>query len=466
MTRKAKVVLASVLLLLFALVLAPGIYRRHMLRRHALMLPQDRNGEHGKALLAAGRSAVPALIGVVRSGDRFQVATAARVLGQIGDTRAVEPLVEAYCRHPHSLIVVALKALGEEPSRLVLKKLQEGNLELIPVAGEVCDETAVPTLMSLAKVSGEGKEYYQAVVTALGMVGSQAAIDTILEVHSQIKGGGRHVHQALVAIGAAGARKYVHLLESTRDERVRALMVNVVGELRLKEAIPQLVRMLKDERLSWGGRRTAALQALSKIPGNGQTELFLEIMQQLREEPRKEHYAMVAAVALSNEGDARAEPLLVKHLREHIPKHSYHVPAIYALGRCRGPGSVDFLVALLTKYAGDESAQDEGIQRYVLKALGYTNDAMAAKAVLRWIRTRAPETTLHGSSGNWHLCVPNAIWSLGELGSEDAITDLERLRDLKCYSVCGGGHDTPYRDAATLAITKIREKAEGRDAQD
>ena len=467
MTKKSLLLIALVALVVAACVVGPCACRRSRLRRHARMLPQDKAGEHERALLAEGPAAVPALIHVVRTGNRYQVHTASHLLADIGDPRAIEPLLDAFRRdaqHQHerypTLLASSLARFREAAAPAILARLAAGQAELAPLAGGVCGEAAVAHLTRLANVRGKPDRYYQLIVRALGDTQSPTAIDPILEFIERPNVAGL-VRAALLCIGEAGGPRYVGLLGGTDSPRVRQLMAEIAGELQLGDAVPALVGILKAPGTRWDGIGGVALKALANVPQNGQAALFFEIMQRLEADPKDSYYAALAAVGLGNEGDRRAARLLRRHIDACIQGQGVWPPqAFRALARSRASGSVGLLCGLLDRFRRDDSTRGEGMVSACLDALGYSGSPKAARAVLGWLEAQPEATQGLGRHGTVRRSVQNAIRSLGELRAEKALPVLAKLRDAKLHSACGGGHALPFHDVAAEAIRKIAEAAE------
>ncbi len=438
-------------------------WREHGYRQlwaHAQELSQDMTGVHHRAVRQAGHAAVPVLIRLVREGDSYQVVYAARLLAEFGDPRAVEPILDACYRHerlqhPDSAVLIGecLRKFGDEAARQVVARLRKGP-ELVSLAGVAAGAAAVPELDRLARIDGWNNEYFGRIVVALAQTGSPEAIDALLHLYGRLPG---EVRAALVRIGKAGAARYVQLLKETKQQDLRRTLMLVVGDLEVREAIPVLVRVLSDESLPWQGQRECAVLALSKFPNNGQAELFFRLMERFRGE--RDYDAALAAVALGSEGDPRAEPLL----RQFVDSRSGSLEMLYALGRCRAPGAIAFLLHRLETASADASVAGEARTRYTLKALGYTGDHRAAKAVLDWLTTHMPQAGRHLDASSSHYCFENAVWSLGELGGEEALGALERLKALESL-----GHEVgprrPYEELTTEAIERIKKRARDKGA--
>jgi len=73
-------------------------------------------------LTQIGRPAVPALVGLLKTGDPFSRSAAAEVLRRIGDTRALKPLYETWQEFPHPSVEEAILQTAYLSGQLVTEK--------------------------------------------------------------------------------------------------------------------------------------------------------------------------------------------------------------------------------------------------------------------------------------------------------------------------------------------------------
>jgi len=428
------------------------------LLQHARLLAIDRGGEHREAIRAAGAAGVRAVIWAFREKDPYQIVVGTRLLAEMGDPSAAKPIIDAYLAVPEVRRVPAdlpysLKAFGEPASRLVLAGLDAGKNELIPLAGIVCGPAAVPKLVELAGRQGRDLAYYETIAWALGGTQSPKAIDTLVELYKMkdLSGSLGCVHYALRNIGKAGASRFVEILQGNSDPAIRAVMMDMVEEFQVREAIPTLAAIAGDQKLDWSGLRSSALSALSSFPDNGHADLFFRATQ---ENLPNEWASTAAVVGLGNSGDARAGPLLRERIERSI--RGDYPSMLESMGRCRWSEAPEYLIKFLPR-----TGERGGLRvTYTLKGLGHTGDRRAAKTVLDWLQTNFPE---HRGSAEDDASVRAAIDALGELGAEEAIETLERIKNVAFYSICGNyGPRYSYRELATNAIEAIRRAARER----
>jgi diguanylate cyclase (GGDEF)-like protein len=175
---------------------------------------------------------------------------AAKALGEIGDKKATEALVEALSDSDASVRVEAVEAIGkigsEKSAEAILKALNDEDWE----------------------VRGKAAEW-------LGKIGDERAIEPLVVALED-----KHIEARLKAASALlnfGEKTVEPLIEAlnNEDEEVRAEAASLLGELGNKKAIDSLVESLKDE--SWEVRRKAA-QALKKL-GEPAVEPLLDTLE-------------------------------------------------------------------------------------------------------------------------------------------------------------------------------------------
>lgn len=144
--------------------------------------------EATNALVRLGSYAVEPLVATLKSGGFLEREHAAEALGQIGDKRAVEPLITAFRKIVQDQRVreAAAKALGEFGSSVVeplIAALKDENRVVRKLAAEVLghigDERAVEPLIAALK-PGQYHISSGHAVTALGQIGNKRAIEPLL----------------------------------------------------------------------------------------------------------------------------------------------------------------------------------------------------------------------------------------------------------------------------------------------
>lgn len=301
-----------------------------------------------RALEAIGSPSVPALAQCLRDPDLSVQEAAASALSGIGDERIVEPLIEALESPDWIVRMYAAKGLG-----------RIGDLRAIkPLCGLLQDQVKAV------------REDGAAALAALGDQAVQILVDMLAESEWLTR------LRAVEALGRAKSTLAVDsllkLLAEDSDVAVRQDAARALGEIGDARAFEPLLRALEDSRL-----RAAAVEALGKIGDRRAVDPLRAIVEDAARSHseweshgcRNERYeqelpAVEAAVkALGWIGDRAAIPTLVTALKSTTVR----VEAGDALARFGQPAVSPLLAVLKTE-------QDENIlfhARETLSRLGW-----------------------------------------------------------------------------------------------
>ncbi len=202
---------------------------------------------------------------------------AARVLGELGDSRAVEPLINVLKNDKNgSVRLYAARALGELGDISATPHLIESLREDRNV------DVRVRAARALGRLGGE--EVVEPLVEALSDENSQVCITAT---------------DALIEIGPIAVNA---LIESTQHKKVnvRCDATRALGELGDTKAVKPVIKMLKDE---WVNVRIYAVTSLGKL---GDTEAVPALIEVLKNEEENELVRAGAAAALGVLRDQKA----------------------------------------------------------------------------------------------------------------------------------------------------------------
>jgi len=249
-------------------------------------------------LVQIGRPAVPALIQALgNEKTRFNAVVA---LGEIGDRRAVGPLIEMLKDENYLVRSVAAKALGEIGDERAIPPLIEGlradedlRMAAAKALGEIPDERAVGPLVQL--LNDKSHLVRRAATKSLGLIGDKKAtgalkrvfkadkdlevriwaafsltriagdISTFTFLTDAVSGGSTTHPEAARALGMIGDPRAVGpLIQALKDPAcaVRGVSAWALGEIGDRTAIKPLIDMLTDQCI---GQSSA--EALKKITG-------------------------------------------------------------------------------------------------------------------------------------------------------------------------------------------------------
>ena len=201
-------------------------------------------------LIEIGRPAVKPLIAALDSSKPQVIRAAARALGEIGDKRAVPPLVTKICIHLD--VVDALVKFGSaavEPLVNALSGDTEKQQSAIEALGRIGDQRAVLPL--IAALDSATPQVIRAAARALGKIGDNRAIAPLIakmSIHHDVV-------NSLAKFGSAAVEPLVNALQGKNIEAVRAL-----GEIADQRAVAPLINSLHYSRL-----RAASISALTKF---------------------------------------------------------------------------------------------------------------------------------------------------------------------------------------------------------
>lgn len=320
---------------------------------------------------------------------------AAKALGELGDPRAVDPLVALIVSETYSSVQrAAAIALGALESEEAVPKLMAGlpptptlTLKTIDLLAHVGGGYAVNTLTEELKNDYLDRETRVAILHALGLIGSPKAIDVLLA-----EMGGAEYDAALEAAAMMGESVIFPLVTvlNTGNSRQKRAAVRVLSRLNSVNTFLPLVKALQDEDAS------------------------------VRE---------TVAEALEWSKDVRAVRTLLVGLKD--PEPSVRKKAARALGRQGSPLAVTDLI---------QAVQDEnpGVRQEAVWALGRLKAEAALGALTLSLQDSAPAVA------------QEAAWALGQIRDKRTIPSL---------ILAMRSQDKGVRRASAEAVEKVADKS-------
>jgi HEAT repeat protein len=338
-----------------------------------------------KALATIGFPAVKPLVATLLDDDDDLVCIgAAKALGKIGSTEAVEPLIDTLqdgTDQNWEVRTAAVEALGEirddravEPLLTALQdEIQKVRLAAVRALGMIGHSRAVKPLLHILEVGREDER--EAAAEALGAIGDQRGVEPLKAV---LKSKGGDLRTAAVkALGAIGDPESLEAVIASVSSGSPPEAVNALGMFRDVRAVDPLVSILLSSDFHAQAQRKAAGDALAKI-GKAAVERLVDALKFALENSRHD-IQLVAVEALGTAGDPRAVDVLVTALRREEPV--LRRVTANALGKIRDDRSVAALVTAL----GDED-------RIVRERAGH------ALATLEWRPTNANQRDLFAAA--------------------------------------------------------------------
>jgi tetratricopeptide (TPR) repeat protein len=417
---------------------------------------------------------VAALLSLLQDSDADIRKAALFAISNIGDNSAIERLLELVCLSEQSEDALVIKALLEAANEL--ERISMANHLLTSLQDIVDYQDVEPKLKWLGAVLTlfhlEGKSGLAELLTLLRNDREKSIDDLIVDVFMNLHGDGAAERlltalsgdlwltrenaglilsrlnndciipclieivvnsdnwvgeRAAAVLGKIGRRgdkrvedALLPLLDSG-DEHVRDLSAKMLGILRVKEAIPKLIHMLRTDT-----DESARSMAAVALEWAGYDEFAPELADALQDPYVWVRIRTVAALA--NIPDERAISLLRQALRGDVDK-DVRRGAAKALGKLKAQSAVPDLTLALGKEVEKETRYE------ILEALGEIGGAQAYTGLAFVLKDDPDETVRHGAA--------TALAKLG--GEQAALALLDALE-----------HDEGVRSGAVSAIECLK----------
>ena len=303
------------------------------------------------ALAVIEPPAVEALIKTLRNRDENAsvLEAAAQALGQIGDARAIEPLIDR---------LVAYYSLTASETTVLASALAE--------IGPPAVEGLVDKLKTKITSSFDSTRDIDFLASALVEIGPPAVEPLIDKLKDESE---RTREVAAKALGEIGDVRAVEPLIERLEEKhyVREAVVKALGQIGDTRAIEPLIKRLKDNN------DVTAARALAQI---GDTQAIEPLIEKLKGDP---HIDLCIAIAheLGEIGDIRAIEPLIKKLMDD--SEDVRRAVAFALGKIGDARAVEPLI----EKRRDDS---EDVRKAAASALGEIGDARAAEPLIEKLR--------------------------------------------------------------------------------
>ncbi len=359
---------------------------------------QDVKKRAVEALVKIGTAAVEPLSAVLKDKDKDNYwdvqSRVAMALGNIGDARAVEPLIAAL-KDSHTIVqwnvVEALEKIGDaravNPLIAALKDSYWQVQERAAVAlGNIGDAHAAVPLIAALKGRWDLQERAAVALERIGTAAVEPLITALKDKECNVR------ERAAVALGNIGdARAVTPLLAALKDDHqgVREYATVALGQIRDASAVEPLIANLKD---SYWRVQASAIRSLRMLEWR----------------PEDDTQRALYAVAHSDWDEAAklgtisVEPLIAA-LEDGGWELSEHGAAI-ALGKIGGPRALEILIA-------------------AFKTLGNNRLDIAAEALVEMGTDAVEPLTTILKDGKYGV-EERAIVALGKIGNARAVEPL------------------------------------------
>lgn len=361
---------------------------------------QTMRGTASTALVKIGAPAVEPLIADLTDDRRYLRETVARILGEIGDNRAIEPLLTALEDKSISKTAAkSLEILGWEPDPLTTGPafwITRGKWEKLVEVGEPAIDSLINTL--------KDEELREAAAKTLMQMGEQAIDQLILALEDkQIR---KYVAGVLGMMGNARAEK--PLLAALDDK-----------EWSMCKAAAEAL-----DNLNWQptSDRDGAAYWIAKCNWDKCVEIGTPAVKPLIATITKGPWPLRKSVAISLGiiGDSHAvEPLI--HALQH-QGDKMREAAAEALGQIGDKKAVEPLIHAL------ENDEDRAVCEEAARALGQIGDQRAVQSLM--------ESAIYSKYDAYYVARA-AVYSLGQIGDARAVEPLISLLDTRDHASWG-----------------------------
>jgi len=401
-----------------------------------------------------------------RLDDEQEGTHAARVLGQLGDPRAVEPLIIALQDEHPSVREAVASVLGEigdpravEPLIIALQDEHPSVREAVASAlGEIGDPRAVGPLHITLR-EDQIIPVLEDAARALGMLGTAGLgplMDALLDECWEVR---RVAAEVLGELGDPRAVDSLSVALRDKSARVRRSSASALGKLGDLRAIAPLSEALQDRS---SHVRSAAVEALARLGGTDVVEVLIHALQNCHADVRQKAAGILvkisdprivellitalqdadpsvrsaAASALGDIGDSRAVNPLITALQDADP--NVRSAAASALGGLADSRAVAPLVTALQD-------ADPNVRSAAASALGGVGDSRAVEPLI---------TALQDADPNVRSAAARA---LGDIGDSRATETL--IATLKDDSRCSTGFRiaSSVQEVAMAALGRLRD---------
>ena len=406
--------------------------------------------------------------------DDFDVRrSAVNALQDIGDNRAIEPLIEAL-KNEHKLnirwsIRRGIKKIGgENVVESLINALTDddhkGREAIAEALGGYRDERVVEPL--IAALKDEEPRVREAATRALGNVNDVQAVEPLIEALKDEEPKVREAAARALGCFKGGVKDKLAvepLIEALKDEepKVREAAASALEDVNDVQAVEPLIEALKDEEKEV---REAAASALGRYKDERAVEPLIEAMLCLN---GGGWASESAAKSLSQIGGERAIEALIAVLKDQTMGGGTVAAAVGGIYKCQDERGVEELIDLL-KYentrANGSQVQVRNVAAYALgeigdiRAVGPLIEALEEKdldlystvtiALAEIGDERAVEPLIEAlKDANWYVrkC---SVRALGIIGDERAVEPLiEALKD----------DDESVRESVSIALKEFRE---------
>ncbi len=357
-----------------------------------------------EALVKIGEPAVPPLINALKSESNSLKTGVAKILGQIGDPRAVEGLIGILEDEKNQVRIAAINALGEigQPSAIesLMGRFTDQDGYARECAAEAIAKIGEPALEPLINALGDNRRAVRTdAIRALGELKSKKAVKPLLSYFNKATDDfdKKRIIRALCKIKDPETSEFLIKMLQFPNHKIQTTVLKALDEMKVIEDVDIIIALLENKS---GHMRSEAARMLGEMEERKAVEPLLSML----DDP-VDSVPSNAAWALGKIGDLRAVMPLLELLMDK--KERVRTSAEEALTQIGSP-CVNILIMALEE-------EDELVRLHVAKVLGNIKDHAAVTPLTAMLHDeKAP-------------VVKAAIDALGEIKDPWVVKHLTRM---------------------------------------
>lgn len=266
-----------------------------------------------QAIASFGEKGVPMLINACSSPNPMIRGNAANTLGKIGNQRAIDTLISLLSDKEISVqknAVIALNNFHDEKimnaliNTLRVETAAENRSFLVKSLGEYKHKSALQVLIAMTKDS----DPFVRKDAVHALINSGFTAEVVLPLIESLVDQDEEVQsissEGLVASGKKGAFNQIIEGMNHKNPVVRTHISSILGDIENREAVPVLIRRLKEDEQD--AVKLASIISLGKLKDSRATEPLIAMLESFNDSIR-----IAAVESLGKIGDKRAiEPLI------------------------------------------------------------------------------------------------------------------------------------------------------------
>jgi len=243
-------------------------------------------------------------------------------------------------------------------------------VDLVRALADRGDAAALPSLTALMAKS-EDPAVRTAVIAALGALGGSGEVPVLVKSLGAADPERSAAQRALVAIRGDDAVRQIVAAAKSGDAAVRPVLVDVIGERRVRSAMPDLVPLTTDADAAV---RQAAMRALSGMGGAGEVPAMVAgVLKAAGGGERQAAERALVAVCTKNPGHPEAAAAFLEAFKAAATADQETLLTV--LGGIGGPGALAIVDDMI-------AGPDAGRRQFGLKAISRWPDATVAPRLL------------------------------------------------------------------------------------